>query len=76
MTSEQIEKKLAKIKSKLYKKCLTCEHYGPSFGVCLNKKHQSFTNQRGICDDYQVLNDAELLEYTEKERKEGGWYEF
>lgn len=68
------EEQLAQIKAKLYKKCRTCEHFGPSFGCCL--KHKTFANRRGICDDWEPLNDEELLEYSEKERKEEGFYEF
>ena len=74
MNDLERENYLKSVKEKLYKKCRTCEHFGPSFSCCL--KHKTFTNSRGICDDWEPLNDEELLEYTEKERKWEGFYEF
>ena len=68
------QKRLNEIKSKLFKKCRTCEHYGPSMGVCFKQKF--FTNRRGICADWEPLNDEELLEYSDKELRYEGFFEF
>lgn len=66
--------KATELRKKLYKKCLTCEHFGPNFGICF--RQETMTNRRGICNYYEALNVDELSEYTEKELKEGQFFTF
>ena len=68
------KEKAKELRSKFFKKCRTCDHYGPSFGCCLKK--QIFTNGRGICDEWEALNTAEVQEYTEQELEEERFFEF
>lgn len=70
------EKRLNEIKSKLFKKCVTCDYFGPNFGICFKKSIGPGWSSRGICDEYQPLNDNELLEYTDEELEDNRFFEF
>lgn len=70
------EKRLEEIKSKLVKKCGTCDHFGPNFGICLKNGLGPGWTSKGICEEYKPLNDEELLEYTDEELEHFEFFQF